>query len=79
MSSDMLILLVLSLPLITAFGIYVLSSVPDLREGATLVGAASLFGAVIWLVSTMGQGPAPALVLGEAAPGLVFALSLIHI
>lgn len=76
MSADMVILLVLALPLLTAAAIYILGSVPDLREGATLVGAAALFGAVIWLVSTMDGGEAPALTLGQAAPGLVFAFKL---
>lgn len=76
MSPDMLILLVLGLPLMTALGIYVLGNVPDLREGATLIGAGTLFAAVIWLVSTMGEGAPPEFVLAEAAPGLVFAFKL---
>lgn len=76
MSPDMLILLVLAIPLITALGIYILGNFPDLREGATLVGAASLFGVVIWLVSTMDGATGPGIVLGEAAPGLVFAFKL---
>lgn len=76
MSPDMLILLVLALPLVTALGIYSLGNMPDMREGATLLGAASLFGAVVWLVSAMAGGAVPELVLGQAAPGLVFAFKL---
>lgn len=76
MSPDMVILAVLSLPLLTALGIFLLGSVPDLREGATLVGAGALFGAVILLVSMMGGEEAPSLVLGQAAPGLIFAFEL---
>lgn len=76
MSPEILILTILALPLITAFAIFILGSVPDLREGATLVGAGSLFGAVILLVSSMGADQTPGLILGQAAPGLVFAFEL---
>ncbi|MEL7127962.1 MAG: proton-conducting transporter membrane subunit [Pseudomonadota bacterium] len=76
MTPDTMILMILCLPLITAAVIFVLDAVPDLREGATLLGAASLFGAVVLLVSNMQAGAQPELVLGEAAPGLVFAFKL---
>lgn len=75
MSAEMLILAVLAIPLVTAVAIFTLKRVPDLREGATLIGAFSLFGAVIWLVSSM-DGGRPELVLGQAAPGLEFAFKL---
>lgn len=76
MSPDMLILLILALPLSTALGIYLFRGIPDLRESITLIGAAALFGCVIWLVSMTGEGDWPQLVLGQAAPGLVFAFKL---
>ena len=76
MSPDMLILTVLGLPLLTALGIYIFGKIPDMREGATLVGAVALFGSVILLVLTMQSGATPALTLGRAGPGLVFAFKL---
>ena len=76
MSPDMLILTVLGLPLLTALGIYIFGKIPDLREGATLIGAVALFGSVILLVLTMQSGATPALTLGRAGPGLVFAFKL---
>ena len=75
MSPEMLILTVLAIPLVTAVAIFALKRVPDLREAATLIGAFSLFGAVIWLVASMG-GEQPSLVVGHAAPGLEFAFKL---
>ncbi len=76
MTPQLLILIVLGIPLLTAFSIYITRSIPDVREGVTLVGAVALFGAVIWLTSMMGSGTAIASELGEAAPGLVFAFKL---
>ena len=76
MSPELLIMIVLGLPLLTAVGIYIVGNIPDVREGVTLVGAGSLFAAVIWLVSMLADGGQPSLVLGQAAPGLVFAFKL---
>ena len=76
MSPDMLVLLILALPLGIALGIYLFRGIPDLRESVTLIGALSLFGCVLWLVSMSGDGDWPHLVLGQAAPGLVFAFKL---
>lgn len=77
MSGEILILIVLGIPLVTAAAIFLLDAVPDLREGATILGAVSLFGAVVALVSLMAGGvPGPALELAQAAPGLVFAFTL---
>ncbi len=75
MSPETLILTVLSIPLVTAAAIFMLKRIPDLREAATIIGAVSLFGAVIGLVASMGSAPAE-LVLGQAAPGLIFAFKL---
>jgi multicomponent Na+:H+ antiporter subunit D len=75
MSPETLIFSVLSIPLLTAVAIFIFKRVPDLREGTTILGAVSLFAAVIWLVASMGQAR-PELVLGQAAPGLVFAFKL---
>ena len=76
MTPQLLILIVLGIPLLTAFSIYITRSIPDVREEVTLVGAVALFGSVIWLTSMMGSGAAIASELGEAAPGLVFAFKL---
>ena len=76
MTPELLILIVLGMPLLTAVSIFILRSIPDLREGATLVGATGLFASVIWLVSTMADGAPVEAVLGQAAPGLIFAFKL---
>ncbi len=76
MSPDILILCVLAIPLLTSFGIYLFDKFPNLREAVTLLGAASLFGAVILLTVRYLEGEPVALVLGQAAPGLVFAFKL---
>ena len=73
MSGDLLILLALALPLLTAAGIVVTGAVPNLRESVTLVGAALLFTTVCLITGQVAEGGEPVLTLGEAMPGLVFA------
>ncbi|MEM9668271.1 MAG: proton-conducting transporter membrane subunit [Pseudomonadota bacterium] len=76
MSGETLILAVLTIPLITAFAIFLLDTVPDLREGATLLGAGALFVTTILLVSGMEVGEGLSLTVASAAPGLDFSFKL---
>lgn len=76
MSPDTLILIILALPIMTAISIYFLRNIPDLREGATLLGSTALFCAVIWLVSTMSGEGVRELTLGQVAPGLELSFKL---
>jgi len=76
MSGDMLIYAALGLPLLTAFGIFLMSGVPNLRESVTIVGAAALFATAIMLAIGVANGSPAELVLGDAAPGLTFAFKL---
>ncbi|MEL6259006.1 MAG: proton-conducting transporter membrane subunit, partial [Pseudomonadota bacterium] len=82
MSPEMLIFAALVTPLVTLGLIYVLGRAPDLREGATLVGAATLFFFVIQIALAVAGDPSgvatrefavtPA--IGDAKP-LTFAFS----
>lgn len=76
MSGEMLLIAALVLPLVTCAGIYLFGKVPDLREGVTLLGAAALFIVAIMIAAQVAGGNAPELRLGEAVPGLVFALKV---
>ena len=76
MSPDLLIIVVLALPLLTALAIFILRSAPDLREAMTVAGSLGLFASVIWLVLQMLGGQDVSIVLGQAAPGLEFAFKL---
>jgi len=76
MAAETLILLVLGIPLLTAVAIAVTGAVPNLREGATLIGAAALFFCVIALAGEVATGARPAFILGEAAQGLSFSFTL---
>ena len=76
MSGEMAITLALLLPLLTCGGIWLAGKVPDLREAVTLGGAVTLFIVVIILASLVAEGGQPALVLGQAAPGLEFAFKV---
>ncbi|MCI4645834.1 MAG: monovalent cation/H+ antiporter subunit D family protein [Hyphomonadaceae bacterium] len=76
MSSDMLILLSLGLPLLIAAGIALTGKVPNLREGVTLTGATLLFVVVVSLVAQVAQGARPEVELWEAVDGLSFAFKL---
>ncbi len=76
MTPDTLIGIALLLPLAIAAGIGLTGRFPNLREGVTLVGAAVLFVVVLMLTGDVARGGRPDLVLGEAAPGLVFAFRL---
>jgi len=60
MSDQMLILLALLIPLLTAAGIFVARGAPNLREGVTMVGAVALFANVIALAMRVSSGAAPA-------------------
>ncbi len=76
MAAETLILLVLVIPLVTALAIAVTGAVPNLREGATLTGAAALFACVIALTGEVAGGARPTYGFGEAAPGLSFSFTL---
>ena len=76
MSSQMLIILTLALPLLIAAGIALTGKIPNLREGVTLAGAAALFVVVLTLVARVGGGARPELMLWEAIGGLSFAFKL---
>ncbi len=70
MSPDQLLPLVLIIPALTAAAIVLLSHAPNLREGATLVGAATLFFVVLQIFLAVGEGARPELTLAAVAPGL---------
>ncbi len=76
MSSQMLILLSLGLPLLIAAGIALTGKIPNLREGVTIVGATALFAVVIALVGQVAGGARPELALWEVIDGLSFAFKL---
>ncbi len=76
MSPDTFILAALLIPIATTAAIYVLGRIPDLREGATLLGAAALFGCAILLATQVSAGLEPELTLWQAAPGLAFYFKL---
>ncbi len=76
MTPELLITLIMIVPLIIAGGIGVAGKVPNIREAVTLIGAAILFGLVVMLVMQVAGGARPELVLGEAAPGLLFAFKV---
>ncbi len=73
MSGELAIALALILPLLICAGIWLVGSIPDLREGVTLVGAAGLFFVAIIIAGQVSAGGSPELSLGEAVPGLEFA------
>ena len=76
MTPDMLIALAFIVPLVTAAGIVLLGKVPDLRESVTALGALTLFGVVVLLVTDVAGGGRPELELFEFLPGLSFAFRL---
>lgn len=73
MGGDIAILLVLLLPLVICGGIFVAGSLPNVREGVTLLGAGLLFVVVITVAGKLAAGQTPELSLWQAAPGLEFA------
>lgn len=73
MGGDIAILLVLLLPLVICGGIFVAGSLPNVREGVTLLGASLLFVVVITVAGKLAAGQTPELSLWQAAPGLEFA------
>ncbi len=76
MVADTLILAALGLPLLMAVGIFAAGKFPNVREAITLIGSALLFAIVIALTGQVMAGDAPAVLLGQAAPGLEFAFRL---
>ena len=82
MSGEMLIYAALGLPLLTAVGIFLMGTVPNLRESVTIAGATALFAVAIMLALNVAAAQAnpnlevASLVLGDAAPGLTFAFKL---
>ena len=73
MGGDIAILLALLLPLVICGGIFVAGSLPNVREGVTLLGASLLFVVVVTVAGKLAAGQAPELSLWQAAPGLEFA------
>lgn len=73
MGGDIAILLVLLLPLVICGGIFVAGSLPNVREGVTLLGASLLFVVIVTVAGKLAAGQAPELSLWQAAPGLEFA------
>lgn len=73
MGGDIAILLALLLPLVICGGIFVAGSLPNVREGVTLLGAGLLFVVVVTVAGKLAAGQAPELSLWQAAPGLEFA------
>ena len=76
MSGEYLIIAALVLPILTGIGIYLAGSLPDVREGVTLVGAVALFGVAVMIAMGVANGAPPELYIGEAVPGLEFAFKL---
>jgi multicomponent Na+:H+ antiporter subunit D len=67
---DDLIVIALTIPLLTAVGIFITSPWPNVREGVTLLGSVLLFITVISLLPDVLAGERPTLQLAELLPGL---------
>ncbi len=76
MSGETLLVLILTLPAITGLLVPLFADYPNQREGATLVGAALLFGAVLLLLPQVLAGERPSITLWEVVPGLEIALAI---
>ena len=76
MSMSTILWLTLAVPLAGAVVIAMLGRRPNLREAATLVTAATLFGLVVQLWLALQAGERPAVVLIETLPGLPLALAV---
>ncbi len=76
MTPDLLIWGALILPLLVAIAVAALGNFPNLREGASLIGAGLLFIVVCLLAAQVWSGQTPQLYVGDAAPGLKFAFRL---
>ncbi len=76
MSHDALLGLALALPAAAAALVALCHRSPNLREAASLGGAAATFFAVVSLIQPVLQGVRPRLVLAEMLPGLAIALEL---
>lgn len=76
MSGEMLLVAAMLIPLVTCAGIWLTGKVPDLREAVTLFGAVALFAVAIMIAVKTSNGVPPELSLGEAVPGLEFALKV---
>lgn len=73
MNPDKLIIVLLLLPLLGAFGILLTNRWPNVREGVTLVTAVSLFYGVVQLLDPVLAGARPESVLLDLLPGLPLA------
>ena len=76
MSGTELIALALIVPAATAVLIALFHKRPNLREGATMLGAVILFVAVVALIAQVLSGARPALHLVDVLPGLAIAFDL---
>jgi multicomponent Na+:H+ antiporter subunit D len=76
MTPEFLMAAALILPLLVAIAVAALGAFPNLREGASLIGAGLLFIVVCLLAALVWQGERPSLYAGETAPGLAFAFKL---
>ncbi|MBT3396951.1 MAG: monovalent cation/H+ antiporter subunit D family protein, partial [Alphaproteobacteria bacterium] len=70
MNETWIIAAALVTPLLAMVGIGVFRNRPNLREGASLIAAAILFGLAVWLVPGVADGDRPELVLFEFLPGI---------
>ena len=76
MSSSPLLWWILAVPLITAVGVAFTGRNPNLREGITLTGGATLFALVASLAAGISWDEVPRVVLAEPMAGLPVAFSL---
>jgi multicomponent Na+:H+ antiporter subunit D len=72
MSDEALMYAILAAPLAGAAGVLLLRRRPNLREAASLVAAAALFGFVASLLPAVLAGDRPAITLFEFVPGIGF-------
>ena len=77
MTATAALALSLLIPSVGAVLIALTARHPNLRETVTMTTAVLLFADVVWLLSmATGDGPAPALMIGEIMPGLTLALNI---
>ena len=76
MAAELLLIIILLLPLLGAAGIIATRHFPNIREGVTLVTAATVAIFVIMIASRFFAGEQFALNLGEPIPGLAIAFRI---
>ena len=76
MSGELLITLILVAPLLVSLAVCLLHKIPDVREAATLGGAAALFALCLLLASRVSGGETLALESSDIALGLTFSFKL---